>query len=80
MTKPMNEPLEPRAHLDKFAKKAIVAHAERIFNTMPNKQAVTDQNISGIRANMNTAIELAELFHEILGQRGYDGSIREEIL
>jgi len=74
----MIEPIEPRVTLDKAAKKAIINHAERIYNTMPNKQPVTNSNIAGIRSNMITAIELAQMFHEVLALNGLDGSLREE--
>lgn len=76
----MSEPIEPRAVLDRTAKKAIIKHAEKLYNSMPNKQPVTDQNIAGIRTNMHTAIELAEMFHEVLALKGYDSALREEDL
>lgn len=57
-------------------KAAIARHATEIYNTLPGKEPVTDQNIMGIREKMQRAIDLAELFHEVLSTRGYDPAER----
>jgi hypothetical protein len=73
MTKTSSE-----AVLGILAKKAIARHATEIYNTLPGKDAVTDQNVAGIREKMQRSIDLAELFHDILSQRGYDPDSRYE--
>lgn len=59
-------------------KAAITKHASEIYSQMAGKLPVTAQNLQGVRMHMETAIEHAELFHEILAEKGYDGGDRNE--
>lgn len=57
-------------------KAAIAKHASDILCAITDGQPITDFTIRGHRTKCETAIELAELFHQILKERGYDGGDR----
>ena len=57
-------------------KAAIAKHATQLFTTMPGKLPLTDMNAKGNRELAERAIELAEYFHDVLTEKGYDGGNR----
>jgi hypothetical protein len=57
--------------------KCLIKHARELFTKLVKVgPGITDQNIKGITADMDTAIELAEVFQRRLMNAGY--TIREE--
>lgn len=57
-------------------KAAIAKHATQLFTNMPGKLPLTNMNAKGNRELAERAIELAEYFHDVLTEKGYDGGSR----
>lgn len=57
-------------------KSAIARHATQLFTAMPGKLPLTNMNAKGNRELAERAIELAEYFHDVLTEKGYDGGSR----